>query len=312
MKKIDLSVIVLSWNTKKLLKDCLNSIYKSLAIDHRPPDTGRRLLITEVIVVDNGSSDGSSQMVAKEFPEVKLIKNKKNLGFAKGNNQALKQALGEAVMLLNSDTIIKGKALEKLLARLFGSEKIGAVSPLLFKQDGSVQEEYYMRFPNLWQVLSYHHPLWRPLVMRSPLKYLITNKVGEKKLTLVDQLPGAALMAKLEVWQKVGFLDEGFQFLFEDVDWSWRARKMGFELAVVSEAEVIHLGGGSWRKRLKRGFPFYRQFFTSLLLFIEKNYSQGRFFLFRGAIVFNCLTTFKFKLAFDFLKKDVSQKKLWS
>ena len=277
-----ISIVVLSWNTKDLLKKCLKSIP----------------FYAEVIIVDNGSKDGTVHFLnSLKWPNLKIIKNKKNLGFAKGNNQGIKAATGDLIMLLNSDTVVEKKALEKLMKFYQEQEdKKIAFSPLLLNKEGTIQEEYYMRFPNLWQIFGYHHPLYRWLFMKAPLKWLIVSRI-QKKPFEVEQLPGAALMVPKEVWEKVGLLDEDFHFLYEDVDWCWRAKKIGIKLMVIPEAKITHLGGGSWKKRLKsNSFEFYRDFFKAFLLFVRKNYGEGKLKIFRQALLLNFVLRFKFKL----------------
>jgi GT2 family glycosyltransferase len=287
--KIKVSLIILSWNTKDLLKKCLKSIP----------------FYAEVIVVDNGSKDGTIHFLNSfKWPNLKVIKNKKNLGFAKGNNQGIKAASGDLIMLLNSDTVVEKKAIEKLIDFYQEQEnKNLALSPLLLNSDGTLQEEYYMRFPNLWQIFVYHCPFWRWLLMKTSIKWKIISRM-EKSPFEVEQLPGAALMAPKEIWEKVGLLDEDYQFLYEDVDWCWRAKEMGVKLMVVPEAKIIHLGGGSWKKRLKsKSFEFYRDYFKAFLLFVKKNYGEGGTKLFRFALLVNFLLRGKFRLFFAFLKK---------
>jgi len=286
-QKIKISIIILSWNTKDLLKKCLKSIP----------------FYAEVIIVDNGSKDGTVHFLnSLKWPNLKIIKNKKNLGFAKGNNQGLEVAKGDFVMILNSDTIVQKGTLEKLV-EFTKDTPLYAVSPLLVNPNGTIQEEYYMRFPNLWQIFGYHYPLLRILFMRLPLKWLAVSRMKKKPFE-VEQLPGAALMAPKEVWQKVGLLDEDYQFLYEDVDWCWRAKKMRVKLMVVPEAKVTHLGGGSWKKKLNwDGFEFYRDYFEALLLFVRKNYGKGKLKFFRFSLLLNFLLRGKLKLFFYFLKK---------
>ena len=286
-QKIKISIIILSWNTKDLLKKCLESIP----------------FYAEVIIVDNGSKDGTVHFLnSLKWPNLKIIKNKKNLGFAKGNNQGLEVAKGDFVMILNSDTIVQKGTLEKLV-EFTKDTPLYAVSPLLVNPNGTIQEEYYMRFPNLWQIFGYHYPLLRILFMRLPLKWLAVSRMKKKPFE-VEQLPGAALMAPKEVWQKVGLLDEDYQFLYEDVDWCWRAKKMRVKLMVVPEAKVTHLGGGSWKKKLNwDGFEFYRDYFEALLLFVRKNYGEGKLKFFRFSLLLNFLLRGKLKLFFYFLKK---------
>jgi len=273
------SIIILSWNTKRLLKDCLKSIY---SLDPKPYSL-------ELIVVDNGSTDGSPEMVKKEFKEAKLIQNKRNLGFAKGNNQGIKAARGDLIMLLNSDTVVHKGSIKKLA----GATKDGplqAVSPLLILPDKKPQIDYYMKFPNLWQICLYHNPVLRPLALKIPLVRDLICFSPKKRTFGVDQLPGAALMASRETWDKVGLLDEDYHFLYEDVDWCYRAKKLGVKLKVIPEAKITHIGGASWKKKLKEeSFDFYQQYFSSLLLFVEKNYGQGKKLIFRVALIKNWL-----------------------
>ncbi|MBN1263300.1 MAG: glycosyltransferase family 2 protein [Candidatus Pacebacteria bacterium] len=320
MKKKILSLIILSYNTKKILQDCLGSLRKASV-------PGGYLL--EIIVVDNGSVDGSAawlQNWASRSLTNRFVREKKNLGFALGNNHGLKIASGDFVMLLNSDTIVRKDVFEKLVFYLEKNPRIGAVSPLLLLPDGQPQNDYYFRFPNLWQLAFYHQPLLRPLVMKTPLKWLVVSRgktmtdrlkppVQDRITQLafeVDQLPGAALLVRRKVWNKVGGLDSDYHFLFEDVDWCWRARIRGFKLAVVPEAKITHLGGASWKKKLQKNKnQFYYQYFASMLLFVNKHYSFFASWVFFLSILVNFLTTFKWILAWDFLKNQGKQKKLW-
>ncbi|MBU2592188.1 glycosyltransferase family 2 protein, partial [Patescibacteria group bacterium] len=250
----------------------------------------------EVIVVDNGSSDGSVETIRNfqtpclagrqanpKFqtnsnppaggPKIKLIENKKNLGFAKAINQGAKEATGEYLLLLNSDTIVKKGALKKLIDYLEKNPDTAAVSPMLLNPDGTKQVEYYMKFPNLWQIIFYHNLLLRPLAMATPLRDLIISRVSSDNFE-VDQLPGAALMTRRETFLKTGGLGEDYSFLFEDVDWCYQVKKENLgKLIVLANAKIVHLGGASWKKRLdKDRLGFYKQYFKSLLLFVKKHY----------------------------------------
>ncbi len=301
MKKPKLSVIILSWNTQKLLLACLKSVFASQK---------KASFALEVIVVDNASSDQSVSLVKKRFPRVKLVVNRQNLGFARGNNQGAQKATGEYLLFLNSDTLVLPGALAALLAPLLKND-FAAVSPQLFLPSGRPQIDYYLRFPNLWQLLFYHFPPFRPLVTKTFLRFLIANRVFLRPFP-VDQLPGAALMVSRRVWFKVGGFDEAFTFFYEDVDWSWRAALLGFRRGVVPGAKIVHYGGASWQQKKTAGpLLFYRQFFGSLLLFVRKNYPPFAHFCFYWLIIFNFLITFKWPLAWQFLKKDFSLEKKW-
>ena len=273
-REVKLSIIILNWNTKELIKECLQSLPKKREY--------------EVIVVDNGSIDGSKEYL-RRLKSIKLIDNKKNFGFAKGNNQGIEKAKGEYILLLNSDTVVKKGSLEKLVRYLDQNKNVAAVSPLLLNKDGSKQIDYYMRFPSALRVLLYHNLLLRSLIMKSPFRSLVVSEPEDKPFS-VDQLPGAALMTRKEVFKKVGGLDEDYHFLFEDVDWSYRVKEEGLgELIVLPQAKIVHLGGASWKKWLKKKrFGFYRQYFTSLMTFVKKHYPKQRI-LFLLVLAFNFL-----------------------
>ena len=302
-----LSIIIASYNTRELLEQCLDSVIKSFSYhpdsSYRHPDpakggaddppAGGQDLPTEIIVVDNNSRDDSVKMLEnlKLNPpagglKLKIITNNDNLGFAKANNQGIKVARGKYILLLNSDTIVKDGALEKMVKFMEDNPEVGGLSPLLLNADGSTQIDYYMRFPNLWQIFFYHNRLLRPLAMKSPLAGLICFP-AKKVPYPVDQLPGAAMMVRAKVWQKVGPLDEDYPFYFEDVDWSWRAKKMGQKLMVLPQAKIIHLGGGSWKKGEARPEKYYRQFFSSMAIFLKKNYPPLKREMMLGAIKAN-------------------------
>jgi len=137
----NLSIIIVNWNTKDLLRNCLFSIYKE-----------RKSISLEIFVVDNASSDGSSEMVKREFPLVKLIRNKKNVGFARANNQAIKESKGKYILLLNTDTVILNGALDKMVKFMDTHSDVGVCGPKLLNEDGSLQA-YYYAFPTLWNQL---------------------------------------------------------------------------------------------------------------------------------------------------------------
>lgn len=225
-KKVKISIVVLSWNTKKLLRDCLNSLNESL--------TGN--LTVEVIVVDNASNDGSIEMIKKEFPEIRLIMNKENLGYGKGNNVGINAAKGSQVMILNSDTLVKKGTVEKLSNFLDDNKQTAIVGPKLLNIDNTPQANCG-RFPGLFIsfVMLYceHLGLGR-LVRWSP-----------QKSQPVDWLMGAAFMARNEVFEKVDGFDKNIFMYMEEVEWFYRAKKAGFSAYFLKEAEVIHLGRGS-------------------------------------------------------------------
>ena len=304
-----LSIIIVSYNTRELLEKCLDSAVRSLTPDAgNVKTTGQPYTSNlkpqassasyEIIVVDNNSSDDSVEMLENlkfkiENLKLKIIVNNDNTGFAKANNQGIKKSRGKYILLLNSDTIVKDGALEILVDYLENHPDTAAVSPLLLNPDNTPQLEYFMRFPNLWQIFFYHNRILRPFCKFIPgLKNKIYIFPQEKPFES-EQLPGAALMVRREAFQKVGLLDEDYPFFYEDVDWCYRAKVLKQKLVIVPAAKVVHLKGGSWKKEKKRPADFYQGVFNSLLLFVKKNYGEKEEKKFRRAIKIN--EFFKFR-----------------
>lgn len=279
MSKI--SIIIPSWNTKELLKQCLQSLKSDF----------------EIIVVDNASTDGSPEMVKKEFPKVKLVCNKENVGFAGANNQGAKLASGDLLLLLNSDTVIIDDTV-KTLAHFINETENTAVCPLILNEDRSVQKDpCYLRFPSPATALFYYNKILRQISVKIFPSILFSTTNFEKP-TEIDQLPGAALMIRKEVFEKIGGLDERFPLYFEDTDLSFRLKKKGYKLMVVPEVKIIHFGRKSIDPIIKKGGmeKFYYLNFNSLFLFCEKNYSETKTVLIKLIIFLHLFSTLKFGL----------------
>jgi len=250
-KKIKISIIILSWNTKELLQQCLESL-RPLTINHQSS-------IIEVVVVDNGSTDGSVEVVEKEFPTVILVKNKKNLGFGAANNQGMKIAKGEYFLLLNSDTIVKNDAVGKMAEFLEKRPQVGVVGCKLLNPDGTPQPSAGP-FPNLGVaavMLFLEH--WFGDLVRATFP----------KTKEVDWVMGAAMMVRREVVDKVGFMDEGIFMYMDEVEWCYRIKRAGFKVMFYPGAEIVHLGGGS--SKTGRKSPILN-IYRGLLYFYKKHY----------------------------------------
>jgi len=244
-KEIKISIIIPSWNTKGLLRNCLKSLGSSY----------------EIIVVDNGSTDGSPVMVEKEFPHVLLIKNKKNLGFGAANNQGMKRAKGDYLLLLNSDTIVKDKAPLLMAKYLKEYKEVGVVGCQLLNKDGSLQPSAGP-FPGLkiaLIMLFLEH--WFGDLVRSSFK---TAKE-------VDWVMGAAFMLRREILEKVGFMDEGLFMYMDEVEYSLRIKKAGYKVVFYPRAQIIHLWEGS--SRTGRTDPILN-IYRGLIYFYKKHYPQ--------------------------------------
>jgi GT2 family glycosyltransferase len=246
-EKIAVSVIVVNWNTKELLRNCLESVYAKT-----------KDLSFEVIVADNASADGSGKMVKETFPQVILLENKQNVGFAKANNQAMKKAKGEYLFLLNSDTLLRNNVCLTLKNFLDSHPQVGAVGPHLFNQDGSLQVSCSV-FPNLRQA-------FLNLVLQQPV-YGYPPKDYDKNSFSVETIIGAALMVPRAVFEEVGGLDESYFMYSEDVDWCRRIAQKGYERWYVKEAQVIHFGGKS---SLQDAARTKKDFNRSLMIYYGK------------------------------------------
>jgi GT2 family glycosyltransferase len=230
----DLSVIIANLNRGDLLEPCLASVCG--------PAGPIRL---EVIVVDNGSTDGSAELVRQRFPGVRLIRNPSNAGFARANNQGLGASTARHVMLLNNDTVALPHALQRLVAFMDRHPDVGACGPTLRYPDGRLQRSS-LGFPTPWGFASNLLFLDR-LFPRSRLFASQATGLDHHSRGPVDHPIGAALVVRREAFEQVGGLDERFRVHFNDVDWCYRIHKAGWKLRFVPDAEVIHHGGQTVR-----------------------------------------------------------------
>jgi len=228
---IDLSIVVVNWNVRNLLRRCLASILAA----------GWPGL--EVIVVDNASHDGSPDMVRVEFPTVTLIANPRNRGFPAANNQGLTAARGRVVMTLNPDTEIAGDALARMVAYLDAHLDVGAVGPQLLDPDGSIQSSR-RRFPTLATAL-FESTWLQGLAPRGILRRYTVEDVTPDTAHEVDWVTGACIAIRREVLAKVGGLDEGFFMYSEEMDWCRRIKQAGWKIVYLPEARVVHHAGKS-------------------------------------------------------------------
>lgn len=239
---MDLSVIIVNWNTKKLLEDCLSSTYKFT-----------KDISFEVIVVDNASKDDSPQMVAKKFPEVKVIKNKQNLGFTKANNQGIKAAKGEYIMLLNSDAYLIENSFKKLIDFAKSQKSNVIVAPLLLNEDQTIQQSLGF-FPNLPQIF-----YWMSFIDDLPFgqffkPYHVDHDSFYRRQREVDWATGAAILIPREAIKKAGGLNEQIFMYGEDVEWCFRLKKEGFKIILFPHAKIVHIGRGSSQKIPTKAF----------------------------------------------------------
>ena len=251
---VDLAIIILSFNTKDLTKKCLDSIFeKNWKTNFK------------VVVVDNNSTDGSPEMIKQGFPKVKLLENQKNVGFAKGNNQAIGSIDAKYYLLLNSDTIVLEGSLDNLVQFIKASD-FGIVSCKLIYEDQTFQPNVG-ELPYFWPVfnwLSGLDDLFKGLVSYHA-NHIRAYSDGKE----VGWVSGSVMMIKKEVLDSIGLFDDKIFMYAEDVDFCWRAKNKGFKIGWTNQAEIIHLGGGS-SKRAK--LTQWRGEFRGLLYFYKKHF----------------------------------------
>lgn len=227
-----LSVIIVSWNVRDLLRDCLRSLLA---------DQGD--LAMEIIVVDGASVDGSAAMVVAEFPDVHLIASAENLGFPKGNNVGMAVANGRFLLLLNPDTIVKQGALATMLAYLQAHPAVGLVGAQLLNADGSVQSSR-RRFPTM--ATAFFESTWlQPIAPKRLLDHYYVNDSGDDETVLVDWVMGACMMTRREIVDAVGGMDEAYFMYSEELDWQRRMVDAGWQVAYLPTAQVVHYTGKS-------------------------------------------------------------------
>ncbi len=242
----DVSVVILSWNTKDLLLRCLETV----AASDTPPTR-------ETIVVDNASSDGSAEIASARFPGIRLLVNGRNEGYARGNNQGIRLARGRHVLLLNSDTELAPRALRALVRFLDAHPRYGAVGARLWNPDGSIQPAC-MRFPSLATALLHDAKPGRwwpenPIVRRH-----FYREFDHLESRDVEQPPGAALCLRREALDDVGLLDEELFLFFNDVDLCRRLWRRGWRIRYLADANVVHHGGASTSKYPAFGAEYFR------------------------------------------------------
>ncbi len=230
---VDVSIIIVSWNTKQITCDCLKSVYEQTSnIDF------------EVIVVDNGSTDGSCEAVEKEFPRVKLIKNGENQGFAKANNIGIKAGSGKYLALVNSDIVVLGDCIKKLIDFMEQNNSVGMAGPRILNPDRTLQVSC-RHFPSIWNSFCQAVGLNRLFPRSAFFSDWFMSYWSHDSIRSVDVLSGCFWMVRHEAVDEVGLLDEDFFIYGEDIDWCKRFHKVGWDIVFYPEAQAIHYGHAS-------------------------------------------------------------------
>lgn len=231
----DLSIVIVSWNTRGMLRECLRTVA-----------AGAAPLAAETIVVDNASTDGSPAMVAAEFPAVRLIRNARNVGFAAANNQGFEVARGDFVLLLNSDTLVHGDVLAAAVAHLRRNPDIGVFGPRVLNADGTVQPSA-TGWPGLLDLLVMTAGLDRCGLPGVFDRYRM-RRADRTRAADVAVVSGCAMFVRAAAMAQVGPLDTDFFFYGEETDWCRRFRAAGWRVAYAPVGDITHYGGGSVRR----------------------------------------------------------------
>jgi GT2 family glycosyltransferase len=286
----DMSIILVCWNNKAYLGPCLKSLYES-----------NLECSFDVVAVDNGSTDGSQEMLAAEYPQVMLIQNDKNEGLSRASNQGIRATSGKYVLLLNNDTIVN-RSLDLLVDFLDENPKVGAVGGKLLNEDGTTQS-CYNKFSTLGE------------------EFLISTRLGElfrpgypsildaDKIQPVDWMSSACLLVRRTTLDQVGLLDEFYFIYGDEADLQYRIKKAGWDNYFLPEVTTLHYGGRSMTR-----WPRRKLVYRGKMLFYQKNYGPIRSFLLRSMLA--CLSLAKY-VYWGFVsllphKRDQARKELQS
>ncbi|MEK7060665.1 MAG: glycosyltransferase family 2 protein [Patescibacteria group bacterium] len=263
---IDVSIIILSYNTKDLLRTCLKTVFSSVLDDYR----------MEVIVCDNASSDGSVEMVVREFPRVVTIQHDKNLGFAAGNNTGIKNAKGRYILLLNSDTELSSNTCATMILYMDTHTDIGASTCNVLLPSGAIDPACHRGFPTPWASITYFLKLEKLFPTSQLFGQYHQGYKGFTTIHEVDCIVGAFFMVRNEVIKTVGLLDEDFFMYAEDIDWCYRIKQAGWKIVFNPQTSLLHRKKQSGRANILKNRRIITEvyFHRYNWLFYTKHYKK--------------------------------------
>ncbi|MDD4646304.1 MAG: glycosyltransferase family 2 protein, partial [Bacteroidales bacterium] len=261
MKPIRISVIIVSYNVRFFLEQCLKSVYRA----------GQGIPM-EVFVVDNNSADGSCVMVRDQFPEVILIENTENTGFSKANNQAMRIAAGEYQLILNPDTVVEESTFQKTLEFMDSHPDAGALGVRMIDGKGAFLPESKRALPTPW--VSFYKVFGLSALFPRSRKFgqYHLGYLPQDEINPVDILPGAFMFIRKSVLDKIGYFDESFFMYGEDIDLSYRICLAGFKNYYFPETTIIHYKGESTKKA---SMNYVRMFYQAMIIFAVKHFSKS-------------------------------------
>ena len=248
----DLSFAIVNWNNRDYMQRCLKSIQDAkLNLDY------------EIVVADHGSTDGSQETLARQFPAVKIIQNPGTVGVAKGNNQCIQNSTGKYIFILNNDTIVNGESIAAMVDFLDEQTDTGAVGGNLRNPDGSLQSSFCF-FPTLKEEFLIVSHLGKRLNPIHPSYHEVWPEVRE-----VDWMSSASILVRRDAIEEIGLIDEEYFVYSDETDWQYRLRKAGWKVYYLPQVTTVHYGGGSFEPGSKRFTLVYR----GRMLFARKHYS---------------------------------------
>lgn len=295
-----LSVIIVNYNVKYFLEQCLCSVQKAIAA-----------IDAEIIVIDNHSTDGSLEYLRPLFPSVIFLVNEKNIGFGKANNIALRQAKADFILFLNPDTIVNETCFSHCISFLKTAQNNGAAGIRMIDGSGKFLPESKRSFPS--PVSSFYKLIGLASLFPSSkcFNHYALGNLDKNKTHEIDVLAGAFMIIKKEVLEKVSGFDESFFMYGEDIDLSYRIKHAGYKIFYLGETTIIHFKGESAKKQ---NINYVRMFYNAMDIFVSKHYSRTASFFFSlfiwFAIAMRTITTLFqgifFKLAFQKIKAENS------
>jgi len=276
---MDISIIIVSWNVRELLRQCLRTVDSGQWIVNSSLPTTHHPQSTEIIVVDNASSDGTVEMLRAEFPDVRVIVNDENVGFTRANNQALAVAQGRYLFLLNPDTELRANALQTLFDYAEAYPRVGMIGPQLFYGDGTRQSSR-RRFPTLATAFLESTILqqWFPRHRILTRYYMLDTR--DDVTQEVDWINGSAMFTRRGVYEQIGGLDEEFFMYSEELDWCYRIKQAGWKIVYLPTAQITHYEGKSSEQAMAQRDIYFN---TSKVRYFRK---------YRGALIAEILRAF--------------------
>jgi len=263
---IDLSICILGLNAANYLQDCLKSIYSSAIASE-----------FEIIYADNHSTDDSLTLTQANFPNVVLIENQENLGYARGYNPAIRKARGKFLLLLNPDTLVKEGSLQTLVDYLVSHPRTGIVGPKVLNSDGTFQAQCKRGEARPWEVICYFTGLSRLFPHDPRFSGYLQGHLDENETHDVPAVSGSCMLIRREVIDQIGLLDEAFFAYQEDTDYCVRARKAGWKVTYLPDSQIIHIGGKGGTK--VQPYKSIYAWHHSYMIYYHKHLARDYFFL---------------------------------